>query len=164
MNDLKTPMAALATGLMLLGVSTPITAQVLSKTTILPAKVHWGYQAQNGPKYWASMADEFALCSSGKRQSPIDLEPEIAQDAQLYSLTFNYRDVGLNVPLPPQQSLFHYSGSLTTPPCSENVNWYVMSQPMQISTQQVNDFRKLVGENARPVQDMNWRSLLLSQK
>ncbi len=65
--------------------------------------------------------------------------------------------------LPRNHQLFHYSGSLTTPPCSENVNWFVMKRPMTVSRDQVNRFVKLMGKNARPLQGMHWRSMLVSE-
>jgi carbonic anhydrase len=52
--------------------------------------------------------------------------------------------------LPADREVFHYSGSLTTPPCSENVNWFVMKTPVDVSDTQVKRFEKLIGKNARP--------------
>ena len=51
-------------------------------------------------------------------------------------------------------------GSLTTPPCSEGVNWYFLTQPITVSMEQVEWFAKAVGENARPLQALNHRLLL----
>ncbi|VAX12308.1 Carbonic anhydrase, alpha class [hydrothermal vent metagenome] len=65
--------------------------------------------------------------------------------------------------LPRKHQLFHYSGSLTTPPCSENVNWFVMKTPMTVSDKQVTQFLNLIGKNARPLQGMHWRSMLVSE-
>ncbi len=65
--------------------------------------------------------------------------------------------------LPSRHQVFHYSGSLTTPPCSENVNWFVMKTVMQVSNEQVSQFAKLIDENARPLQAMHWRSMLVSE-
>jgi carbonic anhydrase len=56
---------------------------------------------------------------------------------------------------------FRYQGSLTTPPCSEGVTWIVYAQPVAISTGQAQAFAKLFPLNARPVQPLNRRSLLL---
>jgi carbonic anhydrase len=64
--------------------------------------------------------------------------------------------------LPADHQVFHYNGSLTTPPCSENVNWFVMKNPVEVSDAQVNEFENLIGENARPLQSMHWRSMLIS--
>ncbi len=64
--------------------------------------------------------------------------------------------------LPDDRRVFHYYGSLTTPPCSENVNWFVMTTPMKVSDTQVKQFENLIGENARPLQPMHWRSMLVS--
>jgi carbonic anhydrase len=64
--------------------------------------------------------------------------------------------------LPEHREYYHYSGSLTTPPCSENVNWLVMKAAIQVSDQQVSRFIQLVGENARPLQSLNWRNMLVS--
>lgn len=66
--------------------------------------------------------------------------------------------------LPEDKAFIHYSGSLTTPPCSENVNWYVMKKPLSISTAQMQEFLDIVGENARPLQDINWRSQYQTRK
>ncbi|WP_019614694.1 carbonic anhydrase [Psychromonas ossibalaenae] len=65
--------------------------------------------------------------------------------------------------LPDKRQYFHYSGSLTTPPCSENVNWLVMKDAMEVSGQQVSRFTQLIGANARPLQEILWRSMLLSE-
>jgi carbonic anhydrase len=48
-------------------------------------------------------------------------------------------------------------GSLTTPPCTENVLWMVMKQPLPISPEQIAIFSRLYKNNARPVQPQNGR-------
>lgn len=50
---------------------------------------------------------------------------------------------------------YHYHGSLTTPPCTENVNWYVMEAPQPIRTEQLSYIQKYLNsgnKNSRPVQ------------
>jgi carbonic anhydrase len=50
---------------------------------------------------------------------------------------------------------FFYEGSLTTPPCTEGVKWYVMRSPLKISKEQMNKIIKSgisVKSNARSVQ------------
>lgn len=65
--------------------------------------------------------------------------------------------------LPRQRSFDRYEGSLTTPPCSESVDWVVLSQPVQASTAQIDQFAGIFPFNARPVQDLNRRFLLSSR-
>jgi carbonic anhydrase len=244
---------------------------------------HWGYTGSSGPAKWHGLSKKYALCGSGKRQSPVDIWNEVPAD--LYDLQFQYQSIPLlvlnnghtlqanyntvgkentvniggksypvqgkpvhnstlmlgDVPykllqfhfhapsehardgrryamevhlvhkgadgnlavvgvlfergdenpvlrqvlenvsgninevklvkgvtinaadlLPDNRQVFHYSGSLTTPPCSENVNWFVMKTPIEVSDEQVNQFERLIGENARPLQPMHWRSMLVS--
>jgi len=59
--------------------------------------------------------------------------------------------------LPKNRAYYHYRGSLTTPPCSEGVNWFVMQEPISISAKAINKFYSVVGENARPVQPLHAR-------
>lgn len=59
--------------------------------------------------------------------------------------------------LPAQQSYWAFTGSLTTPPCSEDVRWQVLKTPVEISAAQLATFRKLYPMNARPVQPLNGR-------
>jgi carbonic anhydrase len=54
--------------------------------------------------------------------------------------------------LPESKKYFTYMGSLTTPPCSEDVLWIVMKQPLQASANQLGLFERLYPMNARPVQ------------
>jgi carbonic anhydrase len=62
--------------------------------------------------------------------------------------------------LPTEQTTFRYSGSLTTPPCSEGVNWLLMTTPVEISSEQVEALASLFEEgNNRPVQPLNDRPL-----
>ena len=58
---------------------------------------------------------------------------------------------------PSRQDYYAYTGSLTTPPCSEDVQWQVLKTPVPISRAQLKAFTKLYPMNARPVQPLNGR-------
>ena len=62
-----------------------------------------------------------------------------------------------NKMLPVDRAVYRYMGSLTTPPCSEGVNWHVLKHPITASADQIAAFGKLMGDNARPVRALNNR-------
>jgi carbonic anhydrase len=61
--------------------------------------------------------------------------------------------------LPENKSYFTYSGSLTTPPCSEIVTWIVMEKPIEASAAQLQAFKDIIEENNRPIQALNGRTI-----
>lgn len=60
--------------------------------------------------------------------------------------------------LPADLGRWRYAGSLTTPPCSEGVNWNVLSTPITLSGDQISSF--LYNGTARPTQPLVDRSVL----
>jgi len=64
--------------------------------------------------------------------------------------------------LPVNRQYYNYTGSLTTPPCTQGVDWFVLKTPLEISADQINAFAKLYGNDARPVQSLNNRPVLES--
>lgn len=65
--------------------------------------------------------------------------------------------------LPAGRDYYRYMGSLTTPPCSEGVNWHVMVEPVSVDSRQVASFLSVIGENARPVQPQYSRLIVNPQ-
>jgi len=64
----------------------------------------------------------------------------------------------LNENLPENKSYYTYGGSLTTPPCSENVTWFVFKTPIAVSVDQVKELQKLMPlNNYRNEQPINER-------
>ncbi len=60
--------------------------------------------------------------------------------------------------LPKDQSYYRYPGSLTTPPCTEGVAWYMLQTPVEVSADQIAQFAALFPPtNARPVQPLYGR-------
>ncbi|MBN8514874.1 surface-adhesin E family protein [Accumulibacter sp.] len=221
------------------------------------AQIPWSYEGEGRPENWGKLRPDYALCASGKRQSPIDIRDGFGVD--LEPIRFTYRrsqfrvidnghtvqvdvggsNIGLlgktydlvqfhfhrpseervngqsfdmvvhlvhqaedgdlavvavlleqgaenpliqsvwnNLPLekneyvqPPEQALdlatllpedrsyFTYMGSLTTPPCSEDVLWLVLKKPQQLSPEQLKIFSRLYPYNARPVQPRHSRMI-----
>ncbi|WP_050183104.1 carbonic anhydrase [Domibacillus robiginosus] len=62
--------------------------------------------------------------------------------------------------LPKNKHNYQYAGSLTTPPCSEGVQWVVYKQPIEMSTEQINIFREIFPDNHRPVQAIGDREVI----
>ncbi len=236
-------------------------AIALCSATPLPAQehaAHWSYSGANGPSHWGSEDPAFDTCSSGTRQSPIDIETAAAAD--LPPIEFAYKEFPLtvtdthhtfqvNVPqgsggitvgsdhyelvqfhfhhpseevvhgkryamvahlvhkndkgelavvavlihqgaanaflepifdnfpaeggnsrlagthsdlmqfLPAKRGYYSFEGSLTTPPCSEHVRWFVLKEPVHASAHQVGQFAARYPHNARPVQPLNARKV-----
>ncbi len=227
------------------------------------AAPHWGYAGDEGPTKWGSIATEFAKCSSGTEQTPIDLSTKAPKGASLTPLEFGlaplpiallnnghtvqltargggatlvaggkrfelvqfhghapaehtvdkktfdgelhfvhegeggslavvgvllkrgkenaalapYFDhlpaaptkeptlvegakIDLSRILPAKAAYFAYSGSLTTPPCSEGVRWFVLATPIEVSDAQLAKFRAAVpGDSNRPIQPVGARTV-----
>lgn len=81
--------------------------------------------------------------------------PAEKSDVKDAGLTINAADL-----LPGVQTTFRYSGSLTTPPCSEGVHWLVMTTPVELSTAQLSKLENIFEGNNRPVQPLNDRPLI----
>ncbi len=64
--------------------------------------------------------------------------------------------------LVPEGPVWRYAGSLTTPPCTEIVQWAVFQTPITASAEQIATFATLFANNARPVQPLGRRFLLRS--
>jgi len=65
--------------------------------------------------------------------------------------------------VPADAASYRYAGSLTTPPCSEIVDWVVFADPIEVSTDQIATFTALYPTNNRPVQERNRRFILLGE-
>ena len=65
--------------------------------------------------------------------------------------------------LPRKRAYYEFTGSLTTPPCSEGVTWLVMATPVELSAAQIARFAELYNGNARPLQALNGRPITLHE-
>ncbi len=65
--------------------------------------------------------------------------------------------------LPANTSYYTFAGSLTTPPCSEEVTWFVLKTPSELSTEEIAALAKIYPHNARPIQATNGRTIKESQ-
>ncbi len=219
--------------------------------------IPWSYEGEGGPANWSKLRPDYAICATGRRQSPIDIRDGIKVD--LEPIKFDYKlshfsvvddghtirvsvgegssiqimersyqlmefhfhkpseeringrsydmvvhfvhedeagrkaviavplergsenpliqaiwnnlpldqntdvapswliDPNLLLPPPERRAYYTYMGSLTTPPCTEDVLWMVMKQPVQMSSQQIAIFARLYNNNARPLQPANGR-------
>lgn len=224
---------------------------------------HWTYEGHEGPEHWGELSADFAVCKSGRMQSPVDLAT--ANQDGTVNVTGNYmptpliilnnghtvqvnvdngnattvngapfkliqfhfhtpsehidggkahamevhfvhkseggnlavigvffdegaenkgiaevvkyapaqkaepaaiKDVSVDPTsiLPKGAKFYRYMGSLTTPPCSEGVNWFVADKVVTASKAQIEAMHKVMGENARPPQPLNNRLLIHPQR
>jgi carbonic anhydrase len=86
------------------------------------------------------------------------LPKEKKVEAAAEGVTVNAADL-----LPANRGYYTFMGSLTTPPCSENVTWFVMKTPGSVSEAQVETFSQIYPMNARPTQPVGNRTIKVSK-
>ncbi|WP_167555308.1 carbonic anhydrase [Gottfriedia acidiceleris] len=232
----------------------------LNKSSVSAAgNKEWSYTGKTGPNYWSSINKEYALCSNGKQQSPVNIDQTIKKSLPLginyhydlfkiershYTVKFipvnHSNSINLNGTIYIlQQFHFHtpsehtingkqsdleihfinqnkkksiitigvlvnsgrlnkefqkilnvkpideelggkvvklnlqsfipytskkvsYTGSFTTPPCTEGIKWIVFYKPIQFSEEQIHSYQNYFDPNSRPVQPLNGRDLFES--
>lgn len=102
--------------------------------------------------------------------SAAELAQMIPGDQQV---AYEFPTLELNVGdlIPEDLTTYRYQGSLTTPPCSEVVNWHVLATPITMSADQLAMFEEEIadlratqggaGKNHRPIQKLNGREVIL---
>ncbi len=118
-------------------------------------EVHFVHQSADGELAVVGVMMEAGEENMALRE-PWAIMPKKAGKPRLEArVLINARDL-----LPSDTGYYRYMGSLTTPPCSEGVNWYVLTQPISVGMEQVRRFAAAVGGNNRPIQAVNNRLVL----
>jgi carbonic anhydrase len=67
---------------------------VVAKAAAPARGTHWTYEGESGPANWSKINSDWAQCSTGRRQSPIDIRDGIKVD--LEQITFDYHPASFN--------------------------------------------------------------------
>lgn len=116
-----------------------------------PLEMHIVHRADDGALAVVGVLFDFAEADNGFL-APFWNDLPAAEETVDLPGTINVADA-----FDPAGGTYGYRGSLTTPPCSEGVSWFVMAGHQSVSTAQVAGFVALLGMNARPTQDPNQR-------
>jgi carbonic anhydrase len=116
-----------------------------------PLEGHFVFRAQDG-----RLAVVGVMFQEGA-DNP-DIEPVLAQLRRPGH--FGQTEIDIARLLPADKSYYHYLGSLTTPPLTENVEWYVLAQPVALGAEQLKELHDRHPHNNRQQQAMNDRPLV----
>ena len=121
----------------------------------MPMEMHLVHQSDDG-----SLAVVSVLFKEGKVANE-NFSKIIANlpNAKGESKHITDSNLELKVHLPKDNYAYHYIGSLTTPPCSENVQWLVLRDQVSLTSDQINAFSSRIGPNNRPTQALNDRTV-----
>ncbi|MDR2896737.1 MAG: carbonic anhydrase family protein [Propionibacteriaceae bacterium] len=122
-----------------------------------PMEAHFVHKAADGRIAVLAVFFELGEANPGFREvldeiMPMQYDSTIPHDPPAFT--------DLMTMIPTDLSYYHYLGSLTTPPLTENVEWYVMKTPVQVSADQVTDFAQLYSHNNRDTQPVDGRVVL----
>ncbi len=120
-----------------------------------PMELHLVHQNEKG-----SLAVLGVFLKQGKANKALESIWEVLPEKKGKEQIIPNVEINASELLPTDKEFYRYYGSLTTPPCSEKVNWIVYKKPIEVSVAQVQKFSKLFPLNARPVQNLNRRFLL----
>lgn len=117
-----------------------------------PAEMHLVHKARDGQL--AVLAFLIDPIESNVYDHIFDKIPHIGEQIKV--------DLHLEKFIPENKQRFFYEGSLTTPPCSENVLWLVFSQHLHVPKKQLQKFKAYYSHNFRPTQKMYERRVYLT--
>jgi len=122
-----------------------------------PMEMHMVHQGEDG-----SLAVIGILFQEGKVPNK-NFEKIIANLPNAKGESKHITDINLEleVHIPKDNFAYHYVGSLTTPPCSEGVQWLVLRDPVYLTADQIAAFSSRIGPNNRPTNALNERTVKL---
>lgn len=115
----------------------------------MPMEVHFVHKAQDG-----RLAIIAVFMVEGKENNAFQSIMDQIDEETIK------KDIDLTQLLPKEFGYYHYLGSLTTPPLTENVEWYVMKKSVEISSSQIEEFYDYYDHNNRDIQPLNRRPIL----
>jgi carbonic anhydrase len=121
-----------------------------------PMEIHLVHQADD-----KSLAVIGVLVNEGDHNSNFDHLIKYLPNSPGEKKTHDSVSIDIAIHVPKDLYAYHYVGSLTTPPCSENVQWLVLRNPIAMSKEQVAAFSSRLKNNNRPTQPMNERTLTI---
>lgn len=122
-----------------------------------PLELHFVHKNTND-----GLAVVGVLVNSGAFNSALN---QVITNLPSYGNTTTIHLDGFNVAnlMPDEPSVYNYEGSLTTPPCTERVEWLLKTTPIGADGNQLATLAKLYHGNNRPVQRQGNRQILLVQ-
>ncbi len=121
-----------------------------------PMEAHFVHRADSG-----ALAVVGVLITTGKPNATFSQITSTMPVKEGPAVKANAR-INPNALLPAKRSYYRYAGSLTTPPCTEIVEWVLLTDPIKVAEGDVASFAKLYPMNARPAQKDNRRYILRS--
>ena len=120
-----------------------------------PMEMHLVHRAAGG-----SLAVVAVMIDEGRHDAAFD--PIWANLPGTRGIEKHYEHIKVDVDalLPSVHASYRYDGSLTTPPCTEGVSWFVLTTPIDLDRSQIAAFSALISQNSRPVQPLNGRTVL----
>ena len=119
-----------------------------------PAEIHFVHANSAG-----NLAVIGVMLEPGQANEVLDVllkDTQISADKKVEIVA---NRINLSTLIPAMPTFYHYDGSLTTPPCSEQVQWYVTKQPLQLANAQLSIMTTLYEGNNRPVQEQGSRTV-----
>ncbi|WP_428944387.1 carbonic anhydrase [Pantoea sp. FN060301] len=117
-----------------------------------PMEAHFVHANKEGEL--AVLAVMFELGAENKALDPIIASIPTSTD----SVEVMKQSVNMASLFPADKHYYRFSGSLTTPPCTEGVRWLIMKHPATLSAEQLKAFEHVLKHaNNRPVQHLNGR-------
>lgn len=119
-----------------------------------PMEMHLVHKAADG-----QLAVVAVMIVEGAGGSPIEGLPLPGQKGGKAAVSGGIDPAAL---LPADRAFYAFSGSLTTPPCSERVAWHVMVHPVRVSRATIAAMHTVMGKNNRPVAPVNARRMTVN--
>ncbi len=121
-----------------------------------PMEIHFVHQGDD-----KSLAVVGVLVQEGKGNKNIEQLVKYLPNAVGEKLTHDSVSIDIALYVPKNLYAYHYIGSLTTPPCTENVQWLVLHDPVTMSKEQIAAFSSRLKNNNRPTQPLYDRTLTI---
>lgn len=121
-----------------------------------PMEIHFVHESDD-----KNLAVVGALVKQGKHNANFDQLIRYLPNAVGEKKTHDSVQIDIALHIPRDLWAYHYIGSLTTPPCTENVQWLVLQKPVEMDKAQIEAFASRLNKNNRPTQPLNERKMTL---